>query len=78
LVRSPEIPNFRNLGPIYEWVERQTYLIIDRVSFREKRGALLVYNNPPVHQVATPGLHAFLDGIDEVLQASVPNPSANN
>ncbi|MBI5583477.1 MAG: hypothetical protein HY892_06615 [Deltaproteobacteria bacterium] len=66
LVRSQEIPHFRNLGPIYEWVDRQTYLLIDRVSFREKKGALLVYNNPPVHQVATPGLHAFLDGIEAV------------
>jgi enoyl-CoA hydratase/carnithine racemase len=66
LVRSQEIPHFWNLGPIYEWVDQQTYLIIDRVSFREIRGALLVYNNPPVHQVATQGLHAFLDGIDAV------------
>jgi len=66
LVRSQEIPQFRNLGPIYEWGNQQTYLIIDRVSFREKRGALLVYYNPPVHQVATPGLHAFHDGIDAV------------
>jgi enoyl-CoA hydratase/carnithine racemase len=66
LVRSQEIPHFRNLGPIYEWVDQQAYLIIDRVSFRKQKGALLVYNNPPVHQVATPGLHAFLDGIEEV------------
>ena len=66
LVRSQEIPHFCNLGSIYEWVDQQAYLIIDRVSFREQKGALLVYNNPPVHQVATPGLHAFLEGIDEV------------
>jgi enoyl-CoA hydratase/carnithine racemase len=66
LVRSQEIPHFCNLGPIYEWVDQQAYLIIDRVSFREQKGALLVYNNPPVHQVATPGLHAFLEGIDAV------------
>ncbi len=66
LVRSQKIPHFRNLGPIYAWADQQAYLIIDRVSYREKRGALLVYNNPPVHQVATPGLHAFLDGIDAV------------
>ena len=47
-------------------MDQQAYLIIDRVSFREQKGALLVYNNPPVHQVATPGLHAFLEGIEEV------------
>ena len=68
LVRSQEIPHFRNLEPIYEWTDRQTYLVIDRVNYRERRGALLVYNNPPVHQVATPGLHAFLDGIAEVVR----------
>jgi enoyl-CoA hydratase/carnithine racemase len=66
LVRSQEIPHFRNLGPIYEWMDRQTYLLIDRINYRDKRGALLAYNNPPVHQVATPGLHAYLDGIEEV------------
>ncbi len=71
LVRSQEIPHFRNLGPLYEWADQQAYLIIDRVSFREKRGTLLVYNNPPVHQVATPGLHAFLDGIDAVGREAV-------
>lgn len=66
LVRSREIRHFKNLGPLYEWADRQAYLVIDRVDYRGKKGALLVYNNPPVHQVATPGLHAFLDGIDAV------------
>jgi len=64
-------PHLRNLGPVYEWGDHQTYLLVDRVSYREKKGALLVYNNPPVHQVATPGLHAFLDGIDEVTRHAV-------
>jgi len=66
LIRSQEIRHYNNLGPIYEWMDHQTYLLIDRVSFCGIQGAILVYNNPPVHQVATPGLHAFLDGIDAV------------
>lgn len=67
LVRSNEIPQLRNIGPIYEWIADQAYLIIDRISYQGIMGALLVYNNPPVHQVATPGLHAFIDGLDEVI-----------
>jgi len=70
LVRSEEIQHYKNLESYFEWVDPQTYLIIDRVSYREKEGALLVYNNPPVHQVATPGLHALLDGMDEVIRHS--------
>jgi enoyl-CoA hydratase/carnithine racemase len=66
LVRSREFPHFRSRAPLFEWADGQAYLVIDRVSFREKKGALLVYNNPPVHQVATPGLHAFLGGVDAV------------
>lgn len=67
LIRSHEIRDLENLGPIYEWKEEKTYLIIDRIRYQGKTGALLAYNNPPVHQVATPGLHAFLDGLDRVL-----------
>jgi len=67
LVRSDKISEYRNLGPIYEWADAQAYLIIDRVSFRGHVGAILCYHNPPVHQVGTPGLHGYLDGLDTVL-----------
>jgi enoyl-CoA hydratase/carnithine racemase len=67
LIRSDRISEYRNLGPIYEWADAQAYLIIDRVSFREHVGAILCYHNPPVHQVGTPGLHGYLDGLDAVL-----------
>ena len=54
LVRSDRIEEYENLGPLYEWSEDKAYLIIDRVSFKEKSGALLCYYNPPVHQVGNP------------------------
>jgi enoyl-CoA hydratase/carnithine racemase len=68
LVRSDKIPEFKNLGPIYEWSEGRAYLMIDRVSFRGKLGALLCYYNPPVHQVGNPGLDAYLEGVDKVFE----------
>lgn len=70
LVRSSRIEQYRNLGSIYEWADKGAYLAIEKVRFRQKRGAILVYNNPPVHQVATPALHAMLDGVDALLSES--------
>jgi len=66
LVRSDRIPGYRNLEPVYEWSEGKAYLIIDRVSFEGRGGALLCYNNPPVHQVGNPGLDAYLEGLERV------------
>ncbi len=70
LVRSRGVERLENLGPIYEWKEGKAYLLVDRVLYRGRHGAILTYNNPPVHQVATPGLHAFMDGLDEVIRQS--------
>jgi len=68
LVRSKKIGGYRNLGMIYEWSEGRSYLIIDRVTFNERTGALLCYYNPPVHQVGNPELDAYLEGLGKVLQ----------
>jgi len=68
LVRSDKIEEYENLGPIYEWTEGKAYLVIDRVSFRGKAGAILCYYNPPVHQVGNPGLDAYLEGLDRIFQ----------
>jgi len=65
-VRSADLPGYRNLGPIYEWVEGDTYLIIDRVAHGHAEGAVLCYCNPPVHQVGNPGLDAYLEGLARV------------
>jgi enoyl-CoA hydratase/carnithine racemase len=68
LVRSEAIAEYQNLGQFYEWSEGAAYLIIDRVSFRGTPGAVLCYYNPPVHQVGNPGLDAYLEGLNRILE----------
>ncbi len=68
LLRSGKISGLLNLGPIHEWSEGPAYLVIDQVSFNGKRGAVLCYCNPPVHQVGNPALDAYLEGLDKVFQ----------
>jgi enoyl-CoA hydratase/carnithine racemase len=68
LVRSDQIPGYQNQGPLYEWSAGKAYLTIDKIKFSKKSGALLCYYNPPVHQVGNPGLDAFLEGLDKVLE----------
>jgi enoyl-CoA hydratase/carnithine racemase len=68
LVRSDKITEYENLGPIFEWSEGNAYLMIDSVSFKGKPGAILCYCNPPVHQVGNPGLDAYLEGLNKVLE----------
>ena len=67
LVRSEKIEGYKNLGPIYEWSEGKAYLIIDRITFKGRGGAILCYYNPPVHQVGNPELDAYLEGLARVL-----------
>jgi len=68
LLRSGKISGLANLKPIHEWSEGPAYLVIDRVSFKGKKGAVLCYCNPPVHQVGNPALDAYLEGLDKVFQ----------
>jgi enoyl-CoA hydratase/carnithine racemase len=68
LVRSHKIAEYENLGQIFEWSEGKAYLMIDSVSFKGKPGAILCYYNPPVHQVGNPGLDAYLEGLNKVLE----------
>ncbi|MFH1489654.1 MAG: enoyl-CoA hydratase-related protein [Pseudomonadota bacterium] len=68
LIRSKEISNYRNLEPVYEWKDRRAYLIIDKVLYQERPGAILCYHNPPVHQIGTTSLHAYHAGLDRVLK----------
>ena len=66
LLRSGKIQGLENLGPIHEWSEGAACLAIDEISFAGKRGAILSYTNPPVHQVGNPGLDAYLEGLDRL------------
>ena len=68
IVRSRKIEGYKSMGPIYEWSEAKAYLMIDRVRFRDKAGAVLCYFNPPVHQVGNPGLDAYLVGLEYVFK----------
>ncbi len=68
LVRSNKISGYENIGPLYEWSEAGAYLVLDRVKFEGKTGAVLCYYNPPVHQVGNPGLDAYLESLDNVLE----------
>jgi enoyl-CoA hydratase/carnithine racemase len=66
VVRAGKIDGLVLTGSVYEWSEGSAYLAIDGVSFGGKRGAILSYYNPPVHQVGNPALNAYLEGLDQV------------
>jgi len=68
IIRSNRIANYKNLGPLFKWTDDRAYLIIDKVAFGEKAGAILCYHNPPVHQIGTTGLYAFHAGLDVVFE----------
>ncbi len=68
LVRSDKIEACRVTQTIYEWKEGKAYLTIDQCDYKGWIGAVLCYYNPPVHQVGNPGLDAYLEGLDKVLQ----------
>ena len=68
LVRSSGFPDLRNESPVYEWADGNAYLIIDGVVYKETPGAILTYNNPPVHQIGNPELDAYHEGLGKVFE----------
>ncbi len=66
LIRSGKVPGLENRGAVYEWEQGSAYLMVDRVRFEGRPGAVLCYCNPPVHQVGNPGLDACLEGLERV------------
>ncbi len=68
IIRSNRIAHYKNLGPLFTWVDGRAYLIIDKVAFNDKAGAILCYHNPPVHLIGTTGLYAFHEGLDAVFE----------
>jgi len=67
IIRSNRVANYKNLVPLFEWADGLAYLIIDKVAFREKVGAILCYHNPPIHEIGTTGLYAYQDGLDTII-----------
>lgn len=68
IIRSDRIVNYKNLEPLFEWANGRAYLIIDKVVFNKKTGAILCYHNPPIHQIGTTDLEAFHEGLDIVYE----------
>ena len=68
IIRSNRIANYKNLESLFKWTDDRAYLIIDKVAFGEKAGAILCYHNPPVHQIGTTGLYVFHEGLDVVFE----------
>jgi len=62
-IRSNKIEGLDNLGPRYTWSERPAYLHLDAIEFKDIRGGIICYYNPPVHSVGNPGLDAYLEAI---------------
>jgi enoyl-CoA hydratase/carnithine racemase len=60
LLRAPGLGGLRDLGPIHEWSEGRASLALDAVEHGGRRGAVMCYTNPPVHQIGNPGLDAML------------------
>ncbi|HIJ20966.1 MAG TPA: hypothetical protein HPP58_07955 [Deltaproteobacteria bacterium] len=40
LVRSLSIPEYKNVSPLFEWQDADTYLIIDEVLYKGKSGVI--------------------------------------
>jgi enoyl-CoA hydratase/carnithine racemase len=65
-LRSGKIRGLTHLGSRYEWSEGQAYLYLDAVQYRDAKGGIICYYNPPVHSVGNPGLDAYLEAIKVV------------
>ncbi len=68
LIRSTQLHGYKNKYSVYEWKEKDAYLLIDSVNYKGKDGAVLCYYNPPVHQVGNPGLDAYLEGLNLLMK----------
>lgn len=64
ILRSDRIEGLTTLGSLLKWKEGNSYLFLDQVIYKGTQGVILVYHNPPVHQVGNPGLDAYLNAIE--------------
>lgn len=60
LLRQDRPEGLKDLGPLHEWEDKDASLVLDRVEHGGRRGAVMCYTNPPVHQIGNPGLDAML------------------
>ncbi len=67
-LRSATVEGMVRGEALYTWSEGKAGLVADVVTYRGATGVLLVYTNPPVHQVGNPGLDAYLGALASVTE----------
>ena len=67
------IPSLEILESIHCWEQGKAFLHAKLIEYKGKKGALITYSNPPVHQMGNPALEAYLasfqnieDGLNEL------------
>ncbi len=51
---------------VTHWSQDASYLVRLRLAYKGRRGDIVCYSNPPVHQVGNPGLDAYLEAMEDV------------
>lgn len=64
ILKNGSFGALKHSAVLYEWRQGDAYLLLDEVQVRGIRGAILCYNNPPVHQIGNPALDAYLQAVD--------------
>jgi enoyl-CoA hydratase/carnithine racemase len=68
LLRRGAIDGLTDVSTIHEWEEGQSSLVLDEVEHKGTRGAIMVYTNPPVHQIGNPALDAMIAALTALEQ----------
>ncbi len=66
LLRAGAVQKAASRGAIHEWSEGPSLLVLEEVVFRGTPGAVLCYDNPPVHQIGNPGLDAMIEALSKL------------
>lgn len=66
LIREGKIQGYKNISSVHEWQEGKAYLLADEIEYEGKKGFVITYYNPPVHQVGNPGLDAYLEALKRI------------
>lgn len=66
LIREGRIDGYKYLSSVHEWHDGNSYLLADEIEYEGKKGFIITYYNPPVHQVGNPGLDAYLEALGKI------------
>lgn len=67
-VRAGRIDGLVSQEVLFAWEEGNASLVVDKVVYGTKAGAVLCYSNPPVHQMGNPAVDAYLKGLEQVFE----------